>query len=90
MSDGAHRLWRRIAPDRVLYYRFFNRRKLSLPEGLSAVTDALSELRYDPTRRRGILLASPVEHSKVAVVFIGDTRARIRDLENGFRSRFEA
>jgi hypothetical protein len=90
MSDGAYRLWRKVAADRTLYYRFFNRRKLTLPTELPAARAALGEQRYEPSRRRGILLASPVHFAKLAVIFVAESRPEIRALEREFRARFEA
>jgi len=99
MSDGAYRLWRRVAPQRTLYYRFFNRRKLILPADLGEALATLGRHRYDPSAREGILLASPLElgtgretrrPGKLAVVFIADTRSGVSELERWFRKRFEA
>jgi hypothetical protein len=89
MSDPAYRLWRRVAADRSLYYRFFNRRKISLPPDLSRALVALGDRRYDVARRRGVLLASPPRFSKVAVIFIAENRQEIVALERDFRARFE-
>jgi hypothetical protein len=90
MSDGAHRLWKQVGADRVLYYRFFSRRKLTLPEELSGALATLGEQRYDPERRRGVLLASPLRFTKLAVIFVAESRSEIRALEQGFRARFES
>lgn len=90
MSDAAHRLWRRIAPERCAYYRFFNRRKLSLPADVPATLAALDEQRYDPSRRRGVLLASPPDFGKVAMLFVAKDRRGIFEAERAFRSRFES
>jgi len=99
MSDGAHRLWRRLAPERTLFYRFFNRRKLAaLPTELMQVVDALGSRRYDPERRCGILLASPLRlgldgeeraPGKLAVIFVADGRQQIEATERWFRDKFE-
>jgi len=89
MSDGAYRLWRRTAPDRVLYYRFFNRRKLTLPSALAPAVKALAEHGFEPSRRRGVLLASPPAHAKLAVIFAAEDRPGVLHLERWFRSRFE-
>ena len=98
MSDGAHRLWRIVAPDRTLYYRFFNRRKLDLPPGLAETLAALGGRRYDPATRRGILLASPLRFGtgedawkpgKLAVIFAADGRPGVFEQERWFRDRFE-
>lgn len=99
MSDGAFRFWQRSAPEQTVYYRFFNRRKLDLPEELPRALALLEERRYDPAARRGILLASPTELSldgercrpgKLAVVFAGAERREVFTLERWFRGRFEA
>lgn len=99
MSDGAYRLWRRVAPGQTVYYRFFNRRKLNLPEELSRSLVLLEDRRYDRAARRGILLASPTELSldgepwrpgKLAVIFAGAEREEVLALERWFRRRFEA
>lgn len=98
MSDGAWRLWRHLAPTRTLYYRFFNRRKLTLPPGLPATLAALGQYRYDRAGRRGILLGSPLQlgapddawrPGKLAVIFVADDRRGVVDLEQWFRGRFE-
>lgn len=98
MSDGAHRLWQRLAPERSFYYRFFNRGKLSLPDELASALDALGPRRYEPGQRRGILLLSPLHVSaegerwrpaKLAVAFVADGRPQILELERWFRRRFE-
>ncbi len=90
MSDGVHRLWRRLAADRALYYRFFNRRKLTLPTDLSQALAALGQHGYAPSRRHGILLVSPLHFAKLAVVFVARNRSEIFALERAFRARFEA
>ena len=99
MTDGAYRLWQRLMPDRTLFYRFFNRRKLTgLPKELGRVVDALGRRRYDPSLRRGILLASPVRlgfdgetrtPGKLAVIFAAEVRSEIFALERWFRDEFE-
>jgi hypothetical protein len=90
MSDGAYRLRRQIAEDRVFYYRFFNRRRLTLSHGLQDALAALGDRRYDRSQRRGVLLASPPDHAKLAVIFVAESRRESLALENEFRARFEA
>jgi hypothetical protein len=98
MSDAAHRLWQRIAPERTFFYRFFNRRKLDLGTDLPIALGALGPRRYDRRSRQGILLASPLlmgapEESwrpgKVAVAFVAQGRPAVFELERWFRERFE-
>jgi hypothetical protein len=90
MSDGASRLREEIAPDRTFYYRFFNRRKLTLPDGLGPAVAALGGRRYDPSRRLGVLLASPLGHAKLAVIFVAESRQQALALETEFRARHES
>lgn len=98
MSDGAHRLWRRLAPERTLFYRFFNRRKIDFPADLPDALAALGEHRYDRDSRRGILLASTLRlgaareswrPGKLAFLFVADGRSEAFGLERWFRDRFE-
>jgi hypothetical protein len=98
MSDAAHRLWRRIAPERTLFYRFFNRRKLDLGTDLPMALGALGPRRYDRRSRQGILLASPLRlgaagedwsPAKVAIAFVAAGRSEVFRLERWFRERFE-
>jgi hypothetical protein len=99
MSHWAHACWRRIAPDRRFFFRFFNRRKLRFPRSLGAAQEALGARRFDPARRAGVLLASPPEvadggrsrsPNKLAVAFVGGEREDVASLERWFRDRFEA
>jgi len=98
MSDGAYRLWRCMAPEQTLYYRFFNRRKLTVPDDLEEALAALGRHRHDSSACRGILLASPLElgvgsearrPGKLAVIFIADSRSGVFELERWFRRCFE-
>jgi hypothetical protein len=98
MSDGAYRLWRRLAPDRVLYYRFFARRRLELPDGRARLLAALGPHRYDRSARTGVLLVSPLEvaaggrrwtPAKLATIFVARDRAAMLETERWFRQRFE-
>jgi len=98
VSAVAHRLWRRIAPERTLFYRFFNRSKIDLPLELSDALTALGEQRYDRNARRGILIGSPPRlgsagdswrPGRLAFLFVADERSEIFVLERWFRERFE-
>jgi hypothetical protein len=90
MSDGAYRMWDRLGPGITLYYRFFNRRKLRLAAEIDEAAAALGENRFDAARHRGVLFASPLDFTKIAVVFVGSDRADVFALERSFRERFEA
>jgi len=98
MSDGAYRLWRRLAPRHTLFYRFFNRRKLGLPGSLKQLVNELETRHYDRATRRGILVASPLElrldsevvqPGKLALILVGTSRQEVFELERWFRTRFE-
>ena len=90
MSDAAHRLWRRIAPERTFFYRFFNRRKLDLGTDLPIALAAMGPRRYDRRSRQGILLASPLRLGKIAIAFVAPGRPEVFELERWFRERFES
>ena len=92
-------MWRRLAPERTAYYRFFNRRKLRLPADLRESLSALGDLRYDPRSKRGILFASPFRlggaedswrPAKLAVLLLAEGRSDLFALERAFRARFES
>ena len=98
VNDGAHRLWTRLLPERTVFYRFYNRRKVDLPDEQASAVGALGERRYDPERRSGVLFASPLtlgsgaerwSSSKLAVLFAGPDRETVLDLDLWFRARFE-
>jgi len=90
MSDGAYRFWRHSAPDRAVYYRFFNRRKLGrLATDLAQALGELGDLAYERDRRVGVLLASPLRFAKLSIAFVADSRSRAFELERQFRARFE-
>ncbi len=98
MSDGARRLWQRLGADRAFYYRFFNRRKLTLSADLDSALEALGSARYDPERRVGTLLASPTtvhgdgeswRPGKLAVIFAAERREQAFEMEREFRARHE-
>jgi len=89
-SDGAYRFWRHSAPDRAVYYRFFNRRKLGgLSADLAQALRDLGDLRYERDRRVGVLLASPLRFARLAIAFVADSRTSALELERQFRNRFE-
>jgi len=98
MSAAAYRCWQGVAPDRFVYYRFFNWRKLDLPDELPRALDALGRHRFDRSQRRGILLAAPLtvgdagrwwRPTKLAVLFVADDRPGAFALERAFRDRLE-
>ena len=95
VSDAIYPFWRGTLADRTLYWRFFTGRKLRLPSMSALVAD---KEHYCPKRRRGILLASPLRIEqggkplrapKVAVAFVGESRAEVLRLEKAFRAGYE-
>jgi len=89
ISARAQRMWGELAPDRALYYRFFNRRKLRLPTDFSEALTSIAAERYDPTTRLGALLASPTHVNKIAVGFFGSDRDDAFKREQAFRALHE-
>lgn len=86
---GAARMQRKLAADRTLYYRFFNRRKLRLPRALPEALTLLATERYDPATRRGVLLATPTHFNKIAIGFFGVDLDDAFAQERRFRAKFE-
>lgn len=89
MSDGAYWLWRALWPEQSVYYRFFTASRLSLAPELEPALSALGDLRFDRSRQRGVLLASPPSFAKLAVIFVAESRERLLALESDFRERFD-
>lgn len=98
MSEAGYRLARRLSPAGTSYYRFYNRRKLKLPDSIAELTDSLGERHYDPTSRRGIFIASPLRMSdddrswtpgKLAVLLIGRSQSDALEMDRWFRERYE-
>jgi hypothetical protein len=65
MSFIAHALYSSIGCDRCCFFRFINRRLLSLPETYSAWEEYCGADCYSPEKRKGIITLSPlrVSHS---------------------------
>jgi hypothetical protein len=98
MSRPARRLWKRWRRARMVYWRFFTRRKLRLPEGPGEMEEALGDDAFDSVRMRGILVTSPLWVAqrgrrryphKLGVLFVGSTRDEVTALECRFREFFE-
>jgi len=98
VSLAALGVWRSWNQERVVYWRFFSRRKLSLPDHLDEVASALGEDAFDPGDRTGILPTSPLwvddgrgrrRPSRLGVLFAGASAATTRRLERRFRELFE-
>lgn len=97
-SWPARELWRRWVPDRIMYWRWFGRRKLALPDDHRAAHVALGDDAFDPRRREGVLLVSPLALGlgrkqrpthRVAVACIARDRDEVFRLESRFRERLE-
>jgi hypothetical protein len=98
VSLAALTVWRGWDQERVVYWRFFSRRKLTLPDHLDGVASALGEDAYDPGDRNGIVLTSPLwvddagrfrRPSRLGVLFAGASAAATHRLERRFRELFE-
>jgi hypothetical protein len=98
VSLPALRLWRSWGRQPVVLWRFFSRRKLRLPDDSGELAAALGAEAFDPDRRRGTLLSSPLlldnggharRPHKLGVLFAGASRERVFGLERRFRERFE-
>lgn len=97
MSASALRLWRSWGRSPCLYWRFFNRRKLRLPAGYGAVQEALKTDAFDPDRRRGVLLTSPLSLGpgqprplKLGMILAGQDRSEVLEMERRVRNTFES
>jgi hypothetical protein len=98
MSLPARRLWRAWDRARVVYWRFFVRRKLALPDDLDWVVRELADDAFDPGLGRGVVLTSPLwirgnhrrwRPHKLGVLMVGDSRVDVLAQERRFRDRFE-
>jgi len=96
MSAGASALWRRLGGEGAAYWRFYNRRKLVLPDTYDELVGALDNDAYDPSKRRGVLATAPLwlgderrQPTKAAVLLLGGNRDEALALDARFRRRFE-
>lgn len=96
MAAGASNLWRRLGGRGAAYWRFFNRRKLRLPDSYEELEKALRDDLYDTDRSTGALVTAPLwlgprrrPIAKAAILFLGRDRGEAFDLDRRFRARFE-
>jgi hypothetical protein len=99
MSLPAIRLWQRWRRQVTLYWRFFSPRKLRLPQTYHELTHVLGRDAYDPDRRHGVLLTSPLRlldetgawrpPTKLGVLMAGPDRQAVLGMEQRLRERFE-
>lgn len=98
MSQPFREVSRRLGDDRVCYGRFFASRRFPFGGDQRELEARLGRGNFDPADRRGVLLASPLRlgsgaHERVArrfaVVFVGDTRDEVLDLDDAFRRDFD-
>jgi hypothetical protein len=98
MSSSVKQLWDSWERPGVLYWRFFTRRRLHLPETHHELEEAIGMDRFDPDRRRGVLVTSPMwvidggrrsPLHKLGVLFVADTRNGVLAQERRFRERFD-
>jgi hypothetical protein len=98
ISRSAWRLWVSWGRPAVLYWRFFTRGRLRLPDTHDELIRRIGDDRFDPGSRRGVLPTSPlwVEEDgncrplhKLGVLFVADTRPEVMAQERRFRDRFD-
>ena len=97
-SLAALRVWRGWGEDRVVFWRLFSRRKLSLPDTHRGLVRALGEDAFDPATRTGTVVTSPlwIDHGadrrqpqRLGVLFAASSRDHTIRLERRFREAFE-
>jgi hypothetical protein len=99
MSRPAIRLWQGWDRQVTIYWRFFTPRKLRLPQTYHELARALGRDAFDPDRRHGVLLTSPLRLAdasgtwrlpgKLGVLMAGPDRHAVLGMEQRLRERFE-
>jgi len=95
VSAPALRLWRQWGGARTLYWRLFSSRKLRLPPSEFELDRRLGELAFEPHRRHGALLTSPIRSGsgrplpRIGVCFAAATRSEVLAMDTAFRERLE-
>jgi hypothetical protein len=60
MSSIAYALKKRLAPERVCYFRFISRKKHCLPDSYEQFEQLLGNAKWNSESNKGIMLASPL------------------------------
>lgn len=94
MSAPGKSLWRDWGRDRVVYWRLFSARKLRLPSSFDDLVVALGDDAFDPLRRCGVLLTSPLGFDagrplRYGVLLAGMDRPEVERLDERLRGQFE-
>ena len=98
MSDSGYRLARRLSSECTSYYRFYNRRKLKLPDSTDELVRSLGARHYSRSKRCGLFIASPLSVTdgdrswmprKLAVLLVGKSRSDVLEMDRWFRERYE-
>jgi len=96
MSAGASTLWRRLGGRGAAYWRFFNRRKLQLPDSYEEFGKALGDDAYDAARGAGVLATAPFwlgpgrrAPAKAAMLLLGRNREDVFALDRRIRALLE-
>ena len=97
VSAAGLRLWRLWGCDRVVYWRLFVTRRLKVRalETSEGFQFSLGRDRYDPERRRGAMLLSPLRTvdgallGRIVVLLAGASRGEVLAMEARIRNRLE-
>jgi hypothetical protein len=94
VSAPMLRLWQSWGREQVLYWRLFATRKLRLPTDFRQIEAVLGDDAFDPSRRRGVLVTSPLAVAgrplrRVGVLLAGGSRAEVMAMDCRLRVRFE-
>ncbi len=94
MAVAGLRIWRLWDCRPVVYWRLFSSKKIRLPRGYDEFAAVLGDDAFDPARRSGVLLTSPLElrggrPRRIGVLLAGDDRATVDALDLRFRRLFE-
>ena len=94
MSNPGRCVWQEWGRDRVVYWRLFSARKLRLPKLCDDLRALLADDAFDPARRCGVLLTSPLQIGgasplRYGILLAGRNRAEVEGLDRRFRGTFE-
>ncbi|NLL14668.1 MAG: hypothetical protein GX267_14790 [Fibrobacter sp.] len=60
MSDVAHAVRKRYAPDKYCFFRLMSKKRCNLPDNYSKWKEILKEDHFDPDTQKGIILLTPL------------------------------
>jgi hypothetical protein len=97
MSSIAHALYASIGDERTCYFRFLGRKMCALPATYDECRQRIGEHWYDPVKRKGVVLLTPlrVAHGKLwvqpvrsAFFIVGSDMDEVRAMDDGLRTAF--